>query len=323
MATTLDDVRDGFDHELTLAGVLACRYDGRTRLSRLVMDELHLIAGLLQGFTDLSRALYAGPVDIGQHLRIFGKGPVMGLYIVNRVAVHIPAQTVQIEDEFDAHCVRYQCLAIGEIESHAILHIGPVRSDLHRFAGNGQFEDLPIFKSLGGRPITSFAGHFFHAESQFVGKGIGSFRRMENTKLGGGAGLKVAAQDADPGIGAFVFVQMLMSPDLGALVQPCIGAIGVMAVGVEDGGHFDLLSELLLQTFAHFGRGFRSIARVHDDPPLGSVDGDGVCNSPPANVVYALGELIHHFLVCAQEFVHVQSILDRNRTVGSGYGFIF
>jgi chromosome partitioning protein len=40
LLTTLDDVRDGFGHHLELTGVLACRYDPRTRLSRLVLEEL-------------------------------------------------------------------------------------------------------------------------------------------------------------------------------------------------------------------------------------------------------------------------------------------
>ena len=40
LLTTLEDIRDGFGHNLILGGVLACRYDGRTRLSRLVLEEL-------------------------------------------------------------------------------------------------------------------------------------------------------------------------------------------------------------------------------------------------------------------------------------------
>lgn len=40
LLTTLDDVREGFDHKIVLAGVLACRFDPRTRLSRLVLAEL-------------------------------------------------------------------------------------------------------------------------------------------------------------------------------------------------------------------------------------------------------------------------------------------
>ena len=40
LLTTLEDIRDGFGHEIVLAGVLTCRYDGRTRLSRMVLDEL-------------------------------------------------------------------------------------------------------------------------------------------------------------------------------------------------------------------------------------------------------------------------------------------
>lgn len=41
LLTTLDDVREGFDHTIELMGVLACRYDARTRLSRLILDELN------------------------------------------------------------------------------------------------------------------------------------------------------------------------------------------------------------------------------------------------------------------------------------------
>ena len=40
LLTTLEDIREGFGHDLVLGGVLACRYDGRTRLSRLVLEEL-------------------------------------------------------------------------------------------------------------------------------------------------------------------------------------------------------------------------------------------------------------------------------------------
>ncbi len=40
LLTTLQDVRDGFGHEIVLAGVLACRYDARTKLSQLVLEEL-------------------------------------------------------------------------------------------------------------------------------------------------------------------------------------------------------------------------------------------------------------------------------------------
>jgi chromosome partitioning protein len=40
LLTTLDDVREGFDHRIILGGVLACRFDSRTRLSTLVLNEL-------------------------------------------------------------------------------------------------------------------------------------------------------------------------------------------------------------------------------------------------------------------------------------------
>jgi len=40
LLTTLEDIREGFGHSIVLAGVLACRFDGRTRLSRLVLEEL-------------------------------------------------------------------------------------------------------------------------------------------------------------------------------------------------------------------------------------------------------------------------------------------
>ncbi|MHC4788764.1 MAG: ParA family protein [Planctomycetota bacterium] len=40
LLTTLEDMRESFGHQIVLGGVLACRYDGRTRLSRLVLEEL-------------------------------------------------------------------------------------------------------------------------------------------------------------------------------------------------------------------------------------------------------------------------------------------
>lgn len=40
LLTTLEDVRAGFGHEIVLAGVVACRFDSRTKLSRLVLSEL-------------------------------------------------------------------------------------------------------------------------------------------------------------------------------------------------------------------------------------------------------------------------------------------
>jgi len=45
LLTTLEDVREGFDHEIVLGGVLACRYDARTRLSPLVLAELKRALG--------------------------------------------------------------------------------------------------------------------------------------------------------------------------------------------------------------------------------------------------------------------------------------
>jgi chromosome partitioning protein len=38
--TTLNDIRDGFGHDIRLLGAVGCRYDARTRLSRLVMNEM-------------------------------------------------------------------------------------------------------------------------------------------------------------------------------------------------------------------------------------------------------------------------------------------
>ena len=40
LLTMLGDIRDGFGHDIKLMGVLACRYDARTRLSRLVLGEM-------------------------------------------------------------------------------------------------------------------------------------------------------------------------------------------------------------------------------------------------------------------------------------------
>ncbi len=41
----LDDIRDGFEHPIHLMGVLPCRFDSRTRLSRLVLAELRQSLG--------------------------------------------------------------------------------------------------------------------------------------------------------------------------------------------------------------------------------------------------------------------------------------
>ena len=41
LLTTIQDVRDGFEHDIILLGALACRYDGRTRLSKMVLAELN------------------------------------------------------------------------------------------------------------------------------------------------------------------------------------------------------------------------------------------------------------------------------------------
>ncbi|MFP4105153.1 MAG: AAA family ATPase [Phycisphaerae bacterium] len=40
LLTTLSDVQDSFGHDVKLLGVVACRFDARTRLSRLVLEEL-------------------------------------------------------------------------------------------------------------------------------------------------------------------------------------------------------------------------------------------------------------------------------------------
>jgi hypothetical protein len=40
LLTTLQDIKDGFDHDVQLTGVVACRFDARTKLSRFILDEL-------------------------------------------------------------------------------------------------------------------------------------------------------------------------------------------------------------------------------------------------------------------------------------------
>ena len=41
LLTMLDDIREGFEHDIELIGALGCRFNSRTRLSRLVLAELH------------------------------------------------------------------------------------------------------------------------------------------------------------------------------------------------------------------------------------------------------------------------------------------
>ncbi|MCK4900786.1 MAG: ParA family protein, partial [Anaerolineales bacterium] len=43
LLSMLDDVRDGFNHPIELLGVVVCRYDTRTRLSRQVLAELNRV----------------------------------------------------------------------------------------------------------------------------------------------------------------------------------------------------------------------------------------------------------------------------------------
>ena len=43
LLSMLDDVRDGFNHPIELLGVVVCRYDSRTRLSRQVLAELNRV----------------------------------------------------------------------------------------------------------------------------------------------------------------------------------------------------------------------------------------------------------------------------------------
>jgi chromosome partitioning protein len=45
LLTMLEDIRQGFDHQIELIGVVTCRYDHRTRLSRLVLAELKRALG--------------------------------------------------------------------------------------------------------------------------------------------------------------------------------------------------------------------------------------------------------------------------------------
>ncbi len=40
LLTTLQDIRDGFEHNIILKGVVACRFDARTKISRFILDEL-------------------------------------------------------------------------------------------------------------------------------------------------------------------------------------------------------------------------------------------------------------------------------------------
>ncbi|MCK4626703.1 MAG: ParA family protein [Phycisphaerae bacterium] len=40
LLTTLQDIRDGFGHDIILKGVVACRFDARTKLSRFILTEL-------------------------------------------------------------------------------------------------------------------------------------------------------------------------------------------------------------------------------------------------------------------------------------------
>ena len=120
---------------------------------------------------------------------------------------------------------------------------------------------------------------------------------MEDAELGGRSRLVGAAQDADAGRGSAVAVQVLVSPDLRALVEPRTDAVAVVPVGQQDRGHLDLAVERLLEHGAHLGGGPRVVAGVDDDPAVRSFDRKTAPDAPATHRIHAVGDLFDVLLV--------------------------
>jgi hypothetical protein len=114
---------------------------------------------------------------------------------------------------------------------------------------------------------------------------------MEDAELGGRSCLVGAAQDTDAGRGSEVAVEVLVSPDLRALVEPRTDAVAVVPVGQEDRGHLDLAAERFLEHGAHLLGGPRVVAGVDDDPAVRSFDREAARNAPAAHRIHAVGDL--------------------------------
>ena len=91
---------------------------------------------------------------------------------------------------------------------------------------------------------------------------------MEDAELRDRPRLIEAALDADADRATAVAVEELMPPDLGSVVQPRSGAVGVVPVREEDGGNLDLRAASPFERLSHLGRCAGGVARV-DDKPFG------------------------------------------------------
>ena len=145
---------------------------------------------------------------------------------------------------------------------------------------------------------------------------------MEDTELGGRPGLVGAAQDTDAARSATVAVEMLVSPDLRALVKPRTDAVSVVPVGQEDRGHLDLAVQRFLEHGAHLLGGRCVVPGLDDDPTLGRFERKTIADAPTAHRVDAAGHLLDALGVAdAPLGVGEQRGARRHGTVGSGRGF--
>ena len=159
-------------------------------------------------------------------------------------------------------------------------------------AGDDQVDDLAVREELRRRLVARHRQELLGRETDQVGEGVGTRRRMEHAELRDCARLGDAAQDADAGGGAAIAVQVLVPPELGSLVQPRAGAVGVVPVREQDGCDLDLLADRAFERLAHLRGGARRIAGVDDDPSVRRLDGEAVRNAPAAQRIHARGDLL-------------------------------
>ena len=89
-----------------------------------------------------------------------------------------------------------------------------------------------------------------------------------------------------------VAVQVLVSPQLGALVEQRTGAVAVVPVRQEDGGDLDLVADRALERCSHLGGCPRGVSGVDDDPAVRGFDRETARNAPAAQRIHAVGDTL-------------------------------
>ena len=145
---------------------------------------------------------------------------------------------------------------------------------------------------------------------------------MEHGELRDRACLVEAGQRADAGAGRAVPVQPFVAPELGALVRPRGGTVGVVPVREKDRRHPDRSAHSGLQGIAHLLRGARGIAGVDDDPAFGCADRHGMRDAPAREQPDIRRDLDGALLGHRKTFVRLDHVAGGDGTVRSRHGLL-